>query len=55
MINYAPKSFAYLRQIEHINIDEMVESFLPKNNTQGLKNPKVKVVVFLFLPMTTNI
>ena len=42
VINYAPKSFAYLRQIEHINIDEMVESFLPKNNTQGLKKSQGK-------------
>ena len=37
IVNYAPKSFAYLRQIEDINIDKMIESFLPKNNTQGLK------------------
>ena len=42
VINYAPKSFAYLRQMEHINIDEMVESFLPKNNTQGLKKSQGK-------------
>ena len=42
VINYAPKSFAYLRQMEHINIDEMVESFLPKNNTHGLKKSQGK-------------
>ena len=42
VINYAPKSFAYLRQMEQINIDEMVESFLPKNNTQGLKKSQGK-------------
>lgn len=27
VINYAPKSFAYLRQLENIDIDEMIESF----------------------------
>ena len=42
VINYAPKSFAYLRQIENINIDEMIESFLPKNNRQGLKKSQGK-------------
>ncbi len=42
VINYAPKSFAYLRQIENINIHEMVESFLPKNNKQGLKKSQGK-------------
>jgi hypothetical protein len=42
VINYAPKSFAYLRQIEKINIDEMIESFLPKNNRQGLKKSQGK-------------
>jgi hypothetical protein len=42
IINYAPKSFAYLRQLENIDIDEMIESFLPKNNTQGLKKSQGK-------------
>ena len=42
IINYAPKSFAYLRQIEKINIGEMIKSFLPKNNTQGLKKSQGK-------------
>ena len=42
VINYAPKSFAYLRQLENIDIDEMIESFLPKNNTQGLKKSQGK-------------
>ena len=42
VINYAPKSFAYLRQIEKINIDEMIESFLPKNNRKGLKRSQGK-------------
>ena len=37
IVNYAPESFAFLRQIEKIDIDEMIESFLPKNNSQGLK------------------
>ena len=42
VINYAPKCFAYLRKIEKINIDEMVESFLPKNNKQGIKKSEGK-------------
>ena len=42
VINYAPKSFAYLRQLENIDIDEMIKSFLPKNNTQGLKKSQGK-------------
>ena len=40
--NYAPKSFAYLRNLENINIDEMIESFLPKNNRQGLSKSQGK-------------
>ena len=40
--NYAPKSFAYLRNLENINIDEMIESFLPKNNKQGLSKSQGK-------------
>jgi hypothetical protein len=42
IINYAPKSFAYLRQIENINIDEMINSFLPQNNRQGLSKSQGK-------------
>ena len=42
VINYAPKSFAYLRQLENIDIDEMIDSFLPRNNTQGLKKSQGK-------------
>ena len=33
---YAPKYFAYLRKLENIDIDEMIESFLPKNNKKGI-------------------
>ena len=32
IIEYAPKIFAYLRNLEDIDIDEMIESFLPHNN-----------------------
>ncbi len=42
VINYAPKSFAYLRQVEKLDIDDMIESFLPKNNKQGLKQSQGK-------------
>ena len=37
VIEYAPKCFYYLRKLEDINIDMMVESFLPKNNSQKIK------------------
>ena len=37
IIDYAPKCFHYLRKIEKIDIDEMVESFLPKNNSRRIK------------------
>ena len=39
---YAPKFFAYLRNLENINLDEMVESFLPKNNKQGISKSQGK-------------
>ena len=42
IVNYAPKSFAYLRQLENIDIDEMIKSFLPKNNSHGLKRSQGK-------------
>ena len=42
VINYAPKSFAYLRKIERIDIDEMIKSFLPKNNRNGLSKSQGK-------------
>ena len=42
VIEYAPKIFAYLRNLEQINIDEMAESFLPKNNKQGMSESQGK-------------
>ena len=42
IIEYAPKIFAYLRNLEHIDIDKMVESFLPKNNKQGISESQGK-------------
>ena len=37
IIEYAPKCFAYLRELEDINIDDMVKCFLPSNNKEGMK------------------
>ena len=37
IIDYAPKCFHYLRKLENIDIKKMIESFLPKNNSQGIK------------------
>ena len=34
---YAPECFAYLRKLEDINMDEMISSFLPNNNKEGMK------------------
>ena len=39
---YAPKMFAYLRNLENIDLDEMTESFLPKNNKQGISESQGK-------------
>ena len=37
IIEYAPACFSYLRELEFINVDEMIKSFLPNNNKQGMK------------------
>ena len=42
VIDYAPRCFSYLRKLEKIDIDKMIESFLPKNNTQGIKRSQGK-------------
>lgn len=42
VIDYCPKVFAYLRKLEKIDIDKMIESFLPKNNKQGIKESQGK-------------
>ena len=42
IIEYAPKIFARLRQFENIDIDNMIESFLPKNNKQGISESQGK-------------
>ena len=42
VIEYAPKIFAYLRNLEHIDIDSMADSFLPKNNKHGISESQGK-------------
>ena len=37
IIEYAPKCFAFLRNLEDINIDNMIKCFLPQNNKAGMK------------------
>ena len=37
IIDYAPACFSYLRKLEEINIDDMIKSFLPNNNKEGMK------------------
>ena len=37
VIDYAPKCFHYLRKLEKIDIDKMVKSFLPENNSKRIK------------------
>ena len=39
---YAPKTFAYLRLQDGLNIDEMINSFLPMNNSVGISKSKGK-------------
>ena len=38
----APKCFSYLRCLENIDMNEMVEQFLPKNNKKGIKESQGK-------------
>ena len=42
VIEYAPKIFAYLRNLEEIDMDEMINSFLPKNNKRGISESQGK-------------
>ena len=42
IIEYAPKIFAFLRNLENINLDQMIESFLPKNNKKGISETQGK-------------
>ena len=39
---FAPKCFAYLRNLENINTIDMVEQFLPKNNKKGISESQGK-------------
>ena len=45
-MEYAPKCFAYLRNLENIDINLMIESFLPKNNKQNIKQSQGKSGTF---------
>ena len=42
IIEYAPRIFAFLRNIENIDLDEMIDSFLPKNNKKGISKSQGK-------------
>ena len=37
IIEYAPSCFSFLRKLEDINLDDMIKSFLPNNNKEGMK------------------
>ena len=39
---FAPKCFAYLRNLENIDMNEMVSQFMPKNNKKGIKESQGK-------------
>lgn len=39
-IEYAPQTFAKIRNIDHIELNEMYQSFLPTNNIQSIQNIK---------------
>ena len=42
IIEYAPKYFSFLRKLEKIDLEEMVNSFLPKNNKKGISKSQGK-------------
>ena len=42
VIEYAPKIFAYLRNLEEINVEKMANSFLPKKNKKGISESQGK-------------
>ena len=39
---FAPKCFAYLRNLENIDMNEMISQFLPKNNKKGINESQGK-------------
>ena len=39
---FAPKCFAYLRNLENIDMAEMIKQFLPKNNKKGISESQGK-------------
>ena len=39
---FAPKCFAYLRNLENIDMSEMIKQFLPKNNKKGISESQGK-------------
>ena len=39
---FAPRCFAYLRNLENIDMNEMVNQFLPKNNKKGINESQGK-------------
>lgn len=39
---FAPKCFAYLRNLENIDMNDMVNQFLPKNNKKGINESQGK-------------
>ena len=39
---FAPRCFSYLRNLENIDMKEMVNQFLPKNNKKGIKQSQGK-------------
>ena len=41
-VEFAPKIFSYLRKIDDISETEIIQSFLPMNNTQGIKESEGK-------------
>ena len=42
MEEFAPKCFAYLRNLENIDMNEMISQFLPKNNKKGINESQGK-------------
>jgi hypothetical protein len=52
-IDYLPQTFQKLRTIQHLNVSEMIESFLPKNNQLSIDKSAGKSGAF-FIPTADN-
>lgn len=53
-IEYAPQTFEKIRNMDHIELSEMYQSFLPTNNIQSIQNIKSSTNNSIFLSTSDN-